>query len=79
VRWELRLSQKAVGGLYTIDRELVPNVWAALRELAEEPAAANLQASEDDPSVYWLAVEGDVTIWLEILDERHAILIVKIE
>jgi hypothetical protein len=79
VRWELRLSRKAVSGLYAIDRHLVANVWAVLRELAEEPAVANLQRSDEDPSLYWLAVEGDVTIWVEILDERHAISIVKIE
>jgi hypothetical protein len=79
MKWELRLSQRAVRGLYGLDRQLVPNVWAALRRLAEEPVMAHLQASEDDPSLYWFAIEGDVTVWLEILDERHAIRIVKIE
>ncbi len=78
MRWELRLSQKAVSGLYSIDRSLVPTLWAVLRTLAEEPELANLQVSEADPSIYWLAVEGDITVWLEILDEQHAILIVKI-
>lgn len=78
VRWELRLSPNAVSGLHALDRSLVPKVWAALRELAEEPVIANLNPSEDDPSLYWLAIEGDVTSWLEILDEEHAILVVKI-
>jgi hypothetical protein len=79
VRWELRFRRKAVQSLYTIDRALVANVWAALRALSEDPDDADLQPDEDDPSLFWLADEGDVTIWLEIHDEGHSILIVKIE
>ncbi len=79
MRWELRFRRKAVQSLYTIDRALVANVWAALRALSKDPDDVNLQPDEDDPSLFWLAVEGDVTIWLEIHDEDHSILIVKIE
>lgn len=79
MRWELRFRRKAVQSLYAIDRALVANVWAALRALSEDPDDANLQPDEDDPSLFWLAVEGDVAIWLEIHDEGHLILIVKIE
>jgi mRNA-degrading endonuclease RelE of RelBE toxin-antitoxin system len=79
VKWELRLSREAIAVLYRLERTIVRNVSAALEELAEDPVLANLQADEDDPSLYWLAVEGDVTIRLEILDERHAIRIVKID
>ena len=79
MRWEIRLSRQAVAALYRLERGIVRNVSAALEALAEEPVLANLQADEDDPSLYWLAVEGDVTIWLEILDENHAVRIVKID
>jgi len=79
VRWELRLSRGAIAALYRLERAITRNVSAALEELADDPALVNLQADEDDPSLYWLAVEGDVTIRLEILDEHHAIRIVKID
>jgi mRNA-degrading endonuclease RelE of RelBE toxin-antitoxin system len=79
MRWELRLSREAISTLYRLERAIARNVSAALEELADDPTLVNLQATEDDPSLYWLAVEGDVTIRLEILDERHAIRIVKID
>lgn len=79
MRWELRLSRGAIAALYRLERAITRNVSAALEELADDPALVNLQADEDDPSLYWLAVEGDVTIRLEILDEHHAIRIVKID
>ncbi|MCE7985544.1 MAG: hypothetical protein DYG89_30585 [Caldilinea sp. CFX5] len=79
MRWELRLSREAIAALYRLDRNIARNVSAALDEMSIDPALANLQADEDDPSLYWLAVEGDVTIRLEILDERHAIRIVRID
>lgn len=78
MRWELRLSREAIAALYRLERTIARNVSTALEELADDPALVNLQADEDDPSLYWLAVEGDVTIHLEILDERHAIRIIKI-
>jgi hypothetical protein len=67
-----------VRGLYGLDRlcsQCLVNVASSGRRTSH----GHLQASEDDPSVYWLAIEGDVTVWLEILDERYAIRIVKIE
>jgi hypothetical protein len=79
MRWELWFSQKAVVGLYNVERSFVANVWAALRDLAEDPSSVNLHASGSDPSLFWLALDGDVTIWFEIIDERHAILVVNIE
>ena len=79
MRWDLWFSQKAVVGLYNVDRSLVANVWAALGQLADDPSAVSLHASSADPSLFWLAVDGDITIWIEIIDERHAILIARIE
>ena len=68
MRWEIRLSRQAVAALYRLERGIVRNVSAALEALAEEPVLANLQTDEYDPSLYWLAVEGDVTIWLNLVD-----------
>ena len=78
MRWELCLSRAAIAVLYRMERGVARNVSVALDELAVTPTLVNLQVDEDDPSLYWLAVEGDVTIWLEIIDERHAIRITKI-
>ena len=78
MKWALRLSAQAVHNLYELDRALVRNVWATLHALAEEPNNPYLQVDEDDSSLYWLAVEGDITVWVEIVDEQHAIRVVKI-
>jgi hypothetical protein len=78
MRWEIRLSQEAVAGLYKVERSLVANVWNTLRSIAEDLKNVNLQASEEDPSEYWVAVEGDIILWLEILDEDHAIRLLEI-
>ncbi len=79
MKWELRLSREAIAALYRIERGIAKRVSAALDALAVDPTSANLQPDEDDPSRYWIAVEGDHTIWLEILDERHAIRVIEIE
>ncbi len=76
--WAFRLNQNAVRGLYQLDRELVGNIWTALHKLAIDPDSANLQTDEVDPSLYWIAVEGDFTVWFELLDEQHVICVVKI-
>ena len=78
MKWGFRLNQNAVRGLYQLDRELVGNIWAALHKLAIDPDAASLQTDEDDPSLYWIAVEGDFTVWFELFDEQHVIRVVKI-
>ncbi len=79
MRWELRLSRDAMTALYRLERGVARNVSAALDELADDPTIVNLQPDEDDPSRYWIAVEGDYTIWLEIIDERHAMRVIDIE
>jgi mRNA-degrading endonuclease RelE of RelBE toxin-antitoxin system len=79
VKWELRLSREAIAALYRIERGVARHVSTALDALAEDPTSANLQPDEEDPSRYWIAVEGDYTIWLEIIDERHAIRVINIE
>lgn len=79
MRWGLHLTKRAVKELYALDRMLVPNVWKVLRTLIEDPNAANLQTDEDDPSLYWLAVEGDVAIFFEIIDEDKTVIVIRIE
>ncbi len=79
MRWGIRLTKQAVKELYALERFLVPNVWAVLRELIENPGEANLQPYEEDPSLYWLAVEGDVSVFVEIIDEEHTVVVVRIE
>jgi mRNA-degrading endonuclease RelE of RelBE toxin-antitoxin system len=79
MKWELRLSPAAIAALYRIERGVARQVAAALEALATDPTIVNLQPDEGDPSRYWFAVEGDYVIWLEILDERHAIRIIEIE
>lgn len=79
MKWALWLSPQAIAALRRIDRSLVGNVTSALDLLANNPTTVNLQPNEDDPSRYWIAVEGDDTIHFEILDERHAIRVIEIE
>ena len=76
MKWELRLSREAIAALYRIERGVARNVSAALDALADDPTSANLQPDEEDASRYWIAVEGDYTIWLEIID---AIRVIDIE
>lgn len=79
MRWGLRLDRAAVQDLYKVDRRFVPLIWAALHTLAEAPDSTTMQADEDDPSVYWIAVEGDSVIHFEILDSDHVIRVLRIK
>lgn len=79
MKWAVRMTRTAMAAFYQIERGIARNVSSAIDSLAENPEVTNIQPSDDDPSVYWIAVEGDVTVWFEILDEDHAIRIVKIE
>ena len=69
----------AITALRKIERALMPNVWKALDQLVEDPEALPYQPDEDDPSFYWIAVEGDIVIRFDIQDEKHAILLLDIE
>ena len=79
MKWEIRLSKEAVAQMYRIERRLVPNLWATLHALAEDPDKNHFQPTEEDPSRYWIAVDGDLVVSFEILDEVHAIRVLKIE
>lgn len=79
MKWGLRLDRAAVQDLYKLDRRFVPLIWAALNVLAEAPDSNNLQPDEDDPSVYWIVVEGDSVIHFEILDSEHVIRVLRIK
>lgn len=59
--------------MYKIDRSLVSNLWAALNALAEDPDRNHFQPTEEDPSRYWIGIDGDIVVTFEILDEKHAI------
>lgn len=76
--WGLRFDRAVVQDLYKIDRHFVRLVWAALDGLAAEPNAVNIQPDEDDPSVYWIAIEGDLVIHFEILDSEHVIRVLRV-
>jgi hypothetical protein len=79
VRRSLRFSPEAVAALRRIEREFVHYVWDVLDRLAADPTLVPFQPTEEDPSIYWAAVEGDYTVWFEILDEAHAIRVLDIE
>ena len=79
MKWELRLSRETVEQLYKIDRRLVANLWATLNALAKNPDKNYFQPTEADPSRYWIGIDGDLVISFEILDEIHAIRLLKIE
>lgn len=79
MKWLLRFSPEAVAGLRRVERNLVGNVRLVLDALAEDPTVLPFQPAPDDPSVYWVAVPGDYTVWFEILDEEHAIRILEIK
>lgn len=79
MKWELRMTPAAIKGLYAVNRRFVRNVSSLLDTLAEDFTTLNLQVDEDDPSVYWLPVEGDYTIFFEILDSEYAIRILTIK
>jgi hypothetical protein len=78
VKRTLFIMPGAVAALRKIDRRFMPAVWQTLDRLVEEPDAMPLQPDEDDPSFYWLALEGDIIIRFEILDEKHAICVLDI-
>lgn len=73
------MSRTAIKRLYEMDRQLVPVIWAVIDLLTENPDEVSYQPDEDEPSEYWLAVDGDVVVSFEILDEVHAIKILNIE
>ena len=78
--WTLHYSRPAVAALYKIvARQDVRAVTATLQQLAANPAAANLQPSADDPSIYWIAVPGDYVVFFEIMDEKRIVRVLKIE
>lgn len=68
----------AIAALRKIDRQFMPAVWQTLDRLVEDSDALPLQPDEDNPSFYWLAIEGDIIIRFEILDEQHAICLLDI-
>lgn len=78
MRRTLLMVPGAIAALRKIDRQFMPAVWQTLDRLVEDPDALPLQPDEDDPSFYWLAIEGDIIIRFEILDEKHAICLLDI-
>ena len=78
MKWGIHISSEAVKQMYKIDRSLVSNLWVSLNALAEDPDRTHFQPTEEDPSRYWIGIDGDVVVTFEILDEKHAIRVLKI-
>lgn len=78
MRRTLFMVPGAIAALRRIDRRFMSAVWQVIDRLVEDPNAMPLQPDEDDPSFYWLAIEGDIILRFEILDEQHAICILDI-
>ena len=79
MRWAPHYSREAVDALYhRVEREHVKAIRQAIQALIADPTAAPMQSSEEDPSVYWIAVPGDVIVYFEIIDERHIVRIVDL-
>ena len=72
------MGRETVAQMYQIDRKLVPNLWTTLHTLAEDPDKNHFQPTEEDPSRYWIGVDGDLVLVFEILDEVHVIRVLKI-
>ena len=79
MKWTLHVDREAMLALYSIPRNFVPAITAAMYSLSEDPIPEAAQADEEDPSRYWIAVAGDFVIYYEIIDERHIVKIVGIE
>ena len=79
MKWSIHISREAVTQMHTIDRQLMPNLWAALHELAEDPDKNHFQPTEEDPSRYWIGIDGDVVVTFEIIDEKHVIRVLQID
>ena len=79
MRRTLIMMPGAITELRKVKRELMPNVWKALDQLVDDTDAVPFQPDEDDPSFYWIAVDGDIIIRFEIQDEKHAILVLDIK
>ena len=79
MRWALHFDREAVEAMYTIPveiwRQIKPIIWA----LQDDPTPDTMQADEDNPSWYWIALPGDYIVTYEIIDEEHVIRIVDIE
>lgn len=79
MKWTLHVDREAMQALYNIPREYVPAITAALESLSVDPLPESVQADDEDPSRYWIAVTGGYIIYYEIIDERHILKIVGIE
>jgi hypothetical protein len=78
VKRTLYFAPLATWQLRQIDRRLVPKVWGTVDRLLEDPDAMIDQSNPNDPSVFGVSIAGDLTLWFEILDERHAIRMLNI-
>jgi mRNA-degrading endonuclease RelE of RelBE toxin-antitoxin system len=79
-RWALHHSRTAVDALYhRVDRSHLKAMTAALKALAVDPTPTNMQPSDEDPSLFWIAVPGDYIVTYEIVDEQQIVRILTIE
>jgi hypothetical protein len=79
MRWAVHYSRAAVEALYQrVAREHAGLVRHAIQALVEDPTTFPLQPSEEDPSIFWIAVPGDYLVYFEIIDERHLVYVIDI-
>jgi mRNA-degrading endonuclease RelE of RelBE toxin-antitoxin system len=79
MRWAVHYSRTAVEALYQrVAREHAQAVRDAVQTLVEDPTATPLHPSDEDPSIFWIAVPGDYLVYFEIIDERHMVYIIDI-
>jgi len=79
MKWAIHMSREAVAQMHTIDRQLMPNLWSALHALAEDPDKDHFQPTEEDPSRYWIGIDGDIVVTFEIIDEKRIIRVLQID
>jgi hypothetical protein len=79
MRWAVHYSRAAVEALYQrVAREHAPSVRNAIQRLVEDPTALPMQPSDEDPSIFWIAVPADYLVYFEIIDERRMVYIIDI-
>jgi hypothetical protein len=79
VKRTLYFAPLATAALRQVDCRFVAQIWANFDALLAHPDTVNYRSDKDDPSVFGITIAGDMTIWFEILDERHAIRVLDIE
>jgi hypothetical protein len=79
MQWTLHFDREVVEAMYTIPAEVWRQIKSVIWALQEDPTPHTMQADEENPSWYWIALPGDHIVTYEIIDEEHEIRIVDNE